>query len=70
MKKLMYVVVAGLVLSGCSRYSSTGEQLYMQSRNGVKVQVPYPLTIENMSHFYDLPAQNKDAQVSIAPPGL
>ncbi|TAL62551.1 MAG: hypothetical protein EPN84_06300 [Legionella sp.] len=69
MKKLGCVVLAGLVLSGCAgRYSSSGEQKYMQSRNGAKVQVPYPLTTDNMSNFYDLPPQNQDPRVNIAPP--
>jgi len=69
-KKLIYVVFALLALSACTRYSSSGEKLYLDSRNGVKIQVPYPLTIENMTNFYDLPPQNQNAQVSITTPGL
>ncbi len=69
MKKLGFVVLATLVLSACSsRYSSNGEDLYLQSRNGVQLDVPPPLTSANISHFYDLPPQNQSARVSIAPP--
>ena len=69
MKKLGVVVLALLALSACSsRYSSNGENLYLQSRNGVKIEVPPPLTSSNLSTFYDLPQQNQNAQVSIAPP--
>lgn len=68
MKKMVYVVLALCVLTGCSRYSSNGETLYLQSRNGEKVVVPPPLTSEHISHFYDLPPQNDKAEVSIVPP--
>ena len=69
LKKLSCVVLAGLVLSACSsRYSSNGEHLYLNSRNGVKLEVPHPLTGANITNFYDLPAQDQDARVSIAPP--
>lgn len=70
MKKLSCIVLVVLALSGCSsRYSSNGENVYLESRNGVKLQVPPPLTSENISHLYDLPQQNENPQVSIAPPG-
>lgn len=70
MKKLSCVVLATLVLSACAnRYSSSGDNLYLQSRNGVKINVPSPpLTNANISNFYDLPAQTQDARVSIVPP--
>jgi uncharacterized lipoprotein len=69
-KKLSCVVLAALALSACSsRYSSNGESLYLQSRNGVNLDVPPPLTSANISHFYDLPLQTRDAHVSIEPPG-
>jgi uncharacterized lipoprotein len=68
-KKLGFVVLAVLALSACSsRYSSNGENLYLKSRNGVKLEVPPPLTSSNISTFYDLPSQTQNAQVSIAPP--
>jgi uncharacterized lipoprotein len=68
-KKLGFVVFATLALSACSsRYSSNGDNLYLQSRNGVKLEVPPTLTTANINSFYDLPPQNQDAQVSIAPP--
>lgn len=68
MKKLSLMIMGLLVLTGCSRYSSNGENLYLQSRNGQKVQVPPPLTSANISNFYDLPEQTQKATVSIAPP--
>jgi uncharacterized lipoprotein len=68
-KKLSFIVFSLLVLTACSgRYSSNGESLYLKSRNGVHLVVPPPLTKENISDFYNLPPQNQDAQVSIAPP--
>jgi uncharacterized lipoprotein len=67
--KIGCIVVVSLFLSACSaQYTSNGEQQYLKSRNGVSLVVPPPLTSANMSHFYDLPAQNQDAQVSIEPP--
>ncbi|HHF7367200.1 TPA: hypothetical protein ACPSKY_002326 [Legionella bozemanae] len=68
MKKLGFIVFFVLLLSGCSRYASNGEHLYLSSRNGPSLEVPPPLTRANISNFYDLPQQNQDAQVSIAPP--
>lgn len=69
MKKLSFIVGAVLVLSACSgRYASNGENLYLKSRNGEKLDVPPPLTRANISDFYNLPPQNQNAQVSIAPP--
>lgn len=69
MKKLVLIILATLALSACSsRYASNGENIYLQSRNGVKIVVPPPLTTSNISSFYDLPPQNQDARVSIAPP--
>jgi uncharacterized lipoprotein len=68
-KKLGFVVLATLALSACSsRYSSNGETVYLQSRNGEKLEVPPPLTSANIGSFYDLPPQNQNARVSIAPP--
>lgn len=70
MKKLSFVVLAALALSSCnSRYSSGGEYVYLQSRNGVTLDVPKPLTRANISNFYNLPPQTQDARVSIVPPG-
>ena len=58
-----------LLLNSCSmQYTSNGEQHYLESRNGVNLVVPPPLTTTNISHFYDLPPQNQDARVSIEPP--
>jgi uncharacterized lipoprotein len=69
-KKLSFVVAALLSLSACSsKYSSNGEQVYLKSKNGPQLTVPAPLTSANISHFYDLPLQNQDARVGVAPPG-
>jgi uncharacterized lipoprotein len=63
------VVLAVLALSACSsRYSSNGETLYLKSQNGVKVEVPPPLTSANISGFYDLPPQNPSTGIDISPP--
>lgn len=68
MKKLTVILVSALALSACSSpYSSTGENQYLQSRNGNKLVVPAPLTSRNISYFYVLPEQNQNAKVSILP---
>ncbi|MGL5741336.1 MAG: hypothetical protein ACRCXC_01685 [Legionella sp.] len=68
MKKFGFIICAVLVLSGCSRYASNGENLYLGSRNGPALEVHSPLTRDNISSFYDLPQQNQDARLSITPP--
>ena len=69
MKRLSFIVCVALALCGCSgRYASNGENLYLKSRNGETLEVPPPLTRANISDFYNLPPQNQDARVSIAPP--
>lgn len=68
MKKLSFIVCMLMLLSSCGRYASNGEDLYLNSRNGAKLEVPPPLTSVNISNFYDLPPQNKDAKVSVRPP--
>lgn len=68
-KRLSFIIVAALALCACSgKYASNGENLYLKSRNGEKLEVPPPLTRANISDFYNLPPQNEDARVSIAPP--
>ncbi|ASQ46634.1 hypothetical protein [Legionella clemsonensis] len=68
MKKIGLIVLSVLVLPACSNYASNGEALYLRSKNGQSLVVPPPLTDNNISHFYDLPAQSKNAKVGIAPP--
>nr|WP_276559044.1 hypothetical protein [Fluoribacter dumoffii] len=65
---MCFIVFFALALSGCSRYASNGENLYLGSANGPSLEVPPPLTRANISNFYDLPQQNQDARVSIEPP--
>lgn len=68
MKQLLFVMLISGSLVSCSRYSTNGEQLYLSSKNGPHIHVPAPLTESNISHFYDLPSQEKDARVNIVPP--
>jgi uncharacterized lipoprotein len=67
-KKISFIVCMILLFAGCGRYSSNGETLYLGSYNGQALEVPPPLTKANVSSFYDLPPQNKDPRVNIAPP--
>lgn len=62
------LILGALVLTGCSRYASNGENLYLRSHNAERLIVPPPLTAVDMSGFYDLPAQTQTARVRIAPP--
>lgn len=63
------ILLSCLVLTACSnQYASNGEKYYMHSHNGTELLVPAPLTSSNISHFYDLPAQNQKAAVSVEPP--
>lgn len=67
-KPELVILLSTLMLSACaSYYVSNGEKNYLKSHNGQHLVVPPPLTENNMSHFYDLPPQEKDAHVSIEP---
>ena len=68
MKKFGCLALVLLTLGACSKYSSNGENLYLQSRNGQKVEVPPPLTSSHISNFYDLPEQAQNANLNIEPP--
>ena len=70
MKNLGIIVLFAALLTSCGKnyYDSNGEKHYLNSVNGSKIVVPSPLTSNNISNFYDLPQQNKNAQVGIAPP--
>lgn len=69
MKKIGLMIGLLLLLCGCvDEYASNGEQKYTYSHNGVVPTVPPPLTASNLSHFYDLPAQQQDAKISVEPP--
>jgi uncharacterized lipoprotein len=67
-KRISFIVCLIFLSAGCSTYSSNGETLYLGSYNGSTLEVPPPLTKANISSFYDLPPQNQDPRVSIAPP--
>ena len=65
MKKIGMLMGFSVLLTACSaQYTSNGEQRYLKSRNGPQIVVPSPLTVANISNFYDLPAQNQDARIS------
>lgn len=68
MKKLGLAVGMILLVVGCSRYTSNAEEQYLQSRNGVDLVVPPPLSSTNISEFYRLPQATKNTRVSIIPP--
>ncbi len=65
--KIGFFLISVMLLTACSQFDSNGDREYLRSRNGVRVAVPPPLTESNISHFYDLPQQNKDPKVNIAP---
>jgi uncharacterized lipoprotein len=72
-KRNKVVVVIGccslLLLASCSQFASNGEKIYLRSKNGPGIVVPPPLTDNNISHFYDLPAKpSKQPEVGVEPP--
>lgn len=69
MKKFVWFYLVAVMCTACSsRFSTNAEHQYLASRNGENLIIPSPLSDENISHFYDLPAQNQDAHVSVEPP--
>ena len=63
------LMLLSVLLTACHiKYTSNGENQYLKSRNGVDIVVPPPLTPNDMSHFYDLPPQQQNAQITIEPP--
>jgi uncharacterized lipoprotein len=57
------------VLTACTLpYASNDKQQYLLSKNGAALDVPAPLTAENLSGFYDLPDAKDAHRVSVAPP--
>ena len=69
MKYVLVTMIISVCLVACSTpYSTNDKQQYLSSRNGPLLVVPSPLTRSNMSNFYDLPPQNGDPKVSVAPP--
>ncbi|MBA4696522.1 MAG: hypothetical protein H2069_03905 [Legionella sp.] len=68
--------IVGLILMsmsvGCTRYATTGEQMYLRSKNGASVKLPQDDTKleEQNNHLYDLaPQPKKNPIVSLLPPG-
>lgn len=72
MKKTVVVSLVALFLVSCSsKFASNGEKRYLRSKNGPGVVVQPPLTDTNISHFYDLPAQqSKHPKASVVPPSI
>lgn len=68
MKKLSCVVLLMVALTGCARFGSTGEHVFMLSHNAPKLIVPPPLSDACISNFYDLPPQEEDPSISPLPP--
>lgn len=68
MKKIGFFLVSVVFLAACSQFSSNGDKHYMQAKNGANLKVLPPLNESNISHFYDLPAQNQNPTVNIKPP--
>ena len=69
MKHVILFTMVTLFLTACSLpYTTNDKQQYASSRNGPVLVVPPPLTRENLSNFYELPAQNGNPKVSVAPP--
>jgi hypothetical protein len=66
-KKIVLFLISTLLLAACSHFGGKADRQYLQSRNGTRVVVLPPLTASNISHFYDLPPQNHNPLVSIAP---
>ncbi len=70
MSKRIVISAVVLCLVACSsQFTSNGDKLYLRSKNGPGIVVQPPLTDTNISHFYDLPAQQgKRPKVSVTPP--
>ncbi|MDP1602573.1 MAG: hypothetical protein Q8M03_04845 [Legionella sp.] len=68
MKKIAVITLLMVGLGSCTQYAGNGDNKYLSSRNSANLVVPSPLTSSNVSHFYDLPRQDKNAVVNIAPP--
>ena len=67
----LYVFILGLIslLTACvSPYASNGEAQYVKSRNGPNLIIPPPLSNGSISHFYDLPSQERNVRMDIVPP--
>jgi len=65
-KKIMGFMVVSFILVACA--STSEDQGYLKSQNGPDLVVAPPMTKKNLSYFYELPAQNQDARMSINPP--
>lgn len=71
-KNVVYtsVMMSALIAlaTGCTGQYSKAENDYLGSENGKTIVVPAPLSKENINNHYVLPRQDKNPQVSIAPP--
>jgi hypothetical protein len=67
-RKFLIIFMLFSVSSCSSYYNSNSEKAYLNSNNGIALDVPRPLVDNNISHFYDLPAPIRPAEVAITPP--
>lgn len=67
MKRVCVFVVVVLGLSSCS-YFGQNDANVLNSRNGGSLVIPSPLTSDNLSPYYELPAQTQNAHISLVPP--
>jgi uncharacterized lipoprotein len=70
-KKLGFWMMSVLYITACStKYASNDQQQYLKSHNGPQLETPAPLTHENVSGFYDLPAPEGAKKISVIPPQI
>ena len=68
-----YIVIISLILlvASCNaNFMNNADKYYLFSANGRNLVVSPPLTNSNISHFYDLPQQNKQLYTDIKPPKI
>lgn len=67
-KKILGACMVLMLLStACSRYATTGEKLYLKSKNSSGLEAPSTFK-GKLSHYYDLPQQSGNPRISIEPP--
>lgn len=67
--RVMMLLVLGALMSGCaSHYASNADRDYLKAHNGPALQIPSPLSHQEVTHYYDLPSPTGPGGVSIVPP--
>lgn len=70
-KKVVYMSLTAVIAAfagGCSGQYNKAETDYLASKNGKTIVIPAPLSADNINNYYVLPKQDKNPQVSTAPP--